>query len=210
MGITDRRAREKEQRRNDIIDAAERIFFIKGFEEATIDEVAELAELSKGTIYLYFKSKNDLALAINTRGQKKLMLLFRSMLPGCHSGFEKLEGIVRSYIDFFNVYPDYAKLALKFGPFHLDKADQTSMEYAHELENYYSLLFSVFDEGIKDGSINPQVDKKSVISFIWGSILGIMKLQQLGDHEILNRWLDIKAVNNFEYISKMMEQLIKR
>ena len=56
MGIAERKEREKLQRRNDIIDAAERLFFQHGFETPTMDDVAREAELSKGTLYLYFKS----------------------------------------------------------------------------------------------------------------------------------------------------------
>jgi len=47
MGIVERRQREKEQRRSAIIDAAEAVFFSKGLEIATMDDVAEEAELSK-------------------------------------------------------------------------------------------------------------------------------------------------------------------
>jgi TetR/AcrR family transcriptional regulator len=50
MGITERKEREKEQRRNAIIDAAEKIFFTKGMDNSTMDDVAEEAELSKGTL----------------------------------------------------------------------------------------------------------------------------------------------------------------
>ena len=68
MGIAERKEREKEQRRNDIIDAAERIFFKNGAENSTMDDVAREAELSKGTLYLYFRSKEDLQFAISVRG----------------------------------------------------------------------------------------------------------------------------------------------
>ncbi|MEO8168159.1 MAG: helix-turn-helix domain-containing protein, partial [bacterium] len=60
MGIIERKEREKEHRREDIIAAAQKIFFEKGLPSATMDEIAEAAELSKGTLYLYYKSKEDL------------------------------------------------------------------------------------------------------------------------------------------------------
>ncbi|MDL1893205.1 helix-turn-helix transcriptional regulator, partial [Sphingobacteriales bacterium CHB3] len=52
MGIIERKEREKEQRREEIVTAAEKIFFEKGLAIATMDEIAEAAELSKGTLYL--------------------------------------------------------------------------------------------------------------------------------------------------------------
>ena len=57
MGVVERKEREKELRSESIIDAAERIFFNKGFEHATMNDVAEEAELSKGALYLYFHAK---------------------------------------------------------------------------------------------------------------------------------------------------------
>ena len=64
MGIAERKERERQQRREEIIKAAEEIFFSRGTESATMDEVAERAELSKGTLYLYFKSKEDFGLEL--------------------------------------------------------------------------------------------------------------------------------------------------
>ena len=75
MGITERREREKEQRHNDIIDAAEKVFFSRGLEHATMDNVAVEAELSKGTLYLYFKSKEELYLAILLRSLYQCVVL---------------------------------------------------------------------------------------------------------------------------------------
>jgi AcrR family transcriptional regulator len=60
MGTADRRAREKKERRQAILDCAKRLFARKGFENATINEVAQEAEFAKGTIYLYFKSKEEI------------------------------------------------------------------------------------------------------------------------------------------------------
>ena len=68
MGIVERKEREKEHRREEIIDAAQRIFFQKGLSAATMDEIAEAAELSKGTLYLYYNSKEDLYLSVMLRG----------------------------------------------------------------------------------------------------------------------------------------------
>ena len=77
MGIAERREREKQRRRNDILDAAEHVFFEKGLKSATMDEVAEEAELSKGTLYLYFKSKEDLYLGITERALTVLKQMFQ-------------------------------------------------------------------------------------------------------------------------------------
>ena len=60
MGIAERKEREKQQRKEEIIQAAESVFYSLGLDQATMDDIAAKAELSKGTLYLYFRSKEDL------------------------------------------------------------------------------------------------------------------------------------------------------
>lgn len=67
MGVAARKQREKEERRAAILDAAEAVFASKGVAETTMDDIAQQAELGKGTLYLYFTSKNELYLAIANR-----------------------------------------------------------------------------------------------------------------------------------------------
>ena len=104
MGIAERKEREKEQRKNDIVDAAERVFFDKGHENATMDDVAEEAELSKGTLYLYFKNKEDLYLAIHLRGNRILHSLFEKAVKNQKTGIEKTRAIGKAYIEFYEKY----------------------------------------------------------------------------------------------------------
>ncbi len=67
MGVAERRAREKQQRRDEILDAAKKVFSAKGFLGATIEEIAGQAELSPATLYLYFVNKWELYAALNLR-----------------------------------------------------------------------------------------------------------------------------------------------
>ena len=55
-----RRQREKEQRFLSILDAAENLFVKKGYHHTSMEEIADLAEVSVGTVYFYFKNKEDL------------------------------------------------------------------------------------------------------------------------------------------------------
>jgi AcrR family transcriptional regulator len=60
MGIKERKEREREMRRQQIMVAAKRVFTQRGYEKSTMEDIAREAELSPGTIYLYFKSKDEL------------------------------------------------------------------------------------------------------------------------------------------------------
>ena len=57
MGVNERRLQEREQRRQVIVDSALRVFATKGIKEATMELIADQAQLGKGTIYYYFDSK---------------------------------------------------------------------------------------------------------------------------------------------------------
>ena len=67
MGVVERRAREKEQRRVAILDAAKEIFSRKGYQGATMEEIAARAELSPATLYLYFNNKSELYASLNVK-----------------------------------------------------------------------------------------------------------------------------------------------
>jgi AcrR family transcriptional regulator len=67
MGIQERKEREKERRRQQIIIAAKRVFSGKGFNKATMEDIAKEAELSPGTLYLYFKNKEELYASLSLR-----------------------------------------------------------------------------------------------------------------------------------------------
>lgn len=67
MGISERKHREKELRRQQIMVAAKKLFASKGFSRATIEDIAKEAELSPGTLYLYFKNKDELFAALSIK-----------------------------------------------------------------------------------------------------------------------------------------------
>jgi AcrR family transcriptional regulator len=66
-----RKEREREARREAILDAAARIFSRKSFFEATLEEIATEAELAKGTLYNYYKDKPDIFASLMARGQRE-------------------------------------------------------------------------------------------------------------------------------------------
>lgn len=73
MGIQERKKREKEQRRQQIMLAAKKLFASKGFSRTTVEEIANEAELSPGTLYLYFKNKDELFAALSIKILKYLI-----------------------------------------------------------------------------------------------------------------------------------------
>lgn len=88
-----RREREKAAHRKEIMDAAIRVFARRGISSATLDEVAQEAEFSKGTIYLYFSSKEDLLFNILNTLSQEMIRGFRETLSGRRSFKEELHDL---------------------------------------------------------------------------------------------------------------------
>src|SRR6476659_2510768 len=68
MGVKERKERERQQRSNDILEAARRLFESKGFLNTTLQDVAKEAEISVGLIYRYFESKEDIFASLALKG----------------------------------------------------------------------------------------------------------------------------------------------
>ena len=80
MGITERKEREKKQRKEQILEAARRLFQERGFLNVTISDIAEAVELSIGSLYLYFKNKEDLYAGLACLGCQKFDTLLDEAL----------------------------------------------------------------------------------------------------------------------------------
>src|SRR5512136_2342491 len=100
VGTAERREREKQERNDAIMDAALEVFAEKGLKNSTVDDVAEKAELSKGTLYLYFKSKEHLFFAIDMRAARLLRERFEEAAQSETTGSAKVRAIGRAYVQF--------------------------------------------------------------------------------------------------------------
>ncbi len=101
MAISDRKEREKEMRRKDIIDTAEKLFFKKGYENITMADIAKGTELARSTLYLYFKNKKEIYLAISIRGTGILNNMFREYYQKGQTGREKVEMLMKAFYRFY-------------------------------------------------------------------------------------------------------------
>jgi len=175
MGIPERKEREKEQRKNDIIDAAERVFFNKGFDAATVDEVAAEAELSKGTLYLYFKSKEDLHFAISMRGMDILNKLIREKYKEKRSGADNILEFGKAYVRFTRDYKNYFKSIMIFDSSKIDKVDISQKMKIMEPDSPLNFFIEVLDKGKKDGSVRKDIPSKQLAFILWTQITGVLQ-----------------------------------
>jgi len=101
LGSERRREREREHRRSAILRSARKEFFEKGFRAVTVDGIAKRAELSKGAIYLYFKSKEEIYAQILLRDIDKFHARVDALLDTAKSAPDNLRQFAEVYADFF-------------------------------------------------------------------------------------------------------------
>jgi AcrR family transcriptional regulator len=159
MAITDRKLREKEQRRNSIITAAEKLFYARGYDNVSMNEIAQMAELSKGALYFYFKKKDTIFFAIVIRKQTELVDLMAERLKDKATGREKLRAIIECSVDFTKRNPDYNDMACTFGPVILSRMDTDDEILFEEKTNEYNALLSdAIKKGREDGTIRKDIN----------------------------------------------------
>ncbi len=197
MGISERKEREREQRRNAIVDSAEKVFFEKGIDSATMDDIAEVAELSKGTLYLYFKSKTELYLAVCEKGMYIMLDHFRHAYEKPVSGREKLRNIGLAYFNFAVTQPDYFKASSYFELTDMDHDAQDS-EIAiscHDLgESLFRYTLDAIRDGMNDGSIHDKHDPNELAVMMWSSMRGVIQL-----YNMRHRGHEIPILNTFSF-----------
>ncbi|MFC2136676.1 TetR/AcrR family transcriptional regulator [Bacteroidota bacterium] len=202
MGIQERKERERQQRREDIVDAAEKIFFEKGIENATMDDVANEAELSKGTLYLYFKSKAELHFAICVRGLIILKEAFIKVVDPKKTAIDNLLEIGRAYVQFAKSFANYFKIMMHFEGADEEACEGCPHEHSHK-DDVMGYLNELFDIGKKEGSIRKDIKSNVLAHLVWSQTTGV--LQFAATKKI---HLDMRDISEDEIIQSHMELIL--
>ena len=99
-----------EFRSTEILDAARRIFGKKGFSAATVDDIAGAANVAKGTIYLYFKSKRDIYFAALKQGIEAVNAETQRHLNESQTIQDKLRAFIGTRVRYFEENGDFFKI----------------------------------------------------------------------------------------------------
>jgi len=176
--IAERRQEEKERRRAEILDAAEAVCAVVGWDAMTMDQVARKARLSRALLYVYFKDKTDLLFGLCERALGTLTQRFTEAVSRHKRGLEQLTAIGRAYIAFSQEFPVYFEVVARcelLSP----EPQVESNEGAAMLKGDESrkLMVAVIEAGIRDGSIRADVgDPKLVSTALWGFMHGVLQL----------------------------------
>ncbi|OHD24011.1 MAG: hypothetical protein A2086_06740 [Spirochaetes bacterium GWD1_27_9] len=208
--FTKRLEREKERKRQEIIDAAEKLFFLEGFKETSMDEIAKKSEFSKRTVYKYFDSKEELYSAIALRGLELFQKIIRESSQNQKTGFDKLSSIAKSLIELKKININYTKIITYFltQVFNSNVKGNNIELCRQNVINMRIIIDNFLKEGIEDKSIKADIDIKKTVLSIQTILVGMYMINdQIFDYFLVNN--DISFNEIFEYNINLMLSLIK-
>ncbi len=162
MGIAERKSREKEERRALILERAKELILERGIPALSMQDIADAAELSKATLYLYFQSKEAILAEILSDAADAFVSFVEERLSPSDSGFQALRKMWGSYLAFFGESPDiFVLTGIKrfVEPYLLTESESASAPTEKKLRG---LIAKVFERGVKDGTMDGDIDPDRV------------------------------------------------
>jgi len=164
-----------DRRRNQILDVASLIFSKEGFAKANTDEIANAANLGKGTIYRYFKNKRELFLSVVDRGLNKLKDAILIEVEETDDPLKKIENAIKAYLSFFEKNRNLIGILI-----HEQSSFQKRIAKRY-FEHYYGNVDRIkqtFRAGIEQNLIK-DMDIDSVISVYTSMLNGLIYMWQI-------------------------------
>jgi len=164
-----RKQQEINFRRKLIIDAAKVIFSDKGFENSTMEDIAYKAGYSKGSLYSYFNSKNEICFTIVNDYFSKIVDFIEIISHTSSTGLEKLIGIKEAFL---RDYAENSEFCNIYETFKYHRTQCSEIEDEIKVNELYSskikkLFASIIQTGIEDGSIKNSVDVEKLSQAFW-------------------------------------------
>lgn len=189
MGISERKEREKKQRKERILEAALRAFQERGFLNVTMSGIAEAAELSIGTLYLYFKNKEDIYAGLACMGCQKCDLLLDEAL---HLKKKLSHKDLTNFIEkFMRIYEDYGcyfdVLMFNFkGRGHINLSDGYANTLREITKSSLAKSIKYFSGRLPKGRPDRVEAARAATFVVWALLLGLTQVLSVGRTEIFS------------------------
>lgn len=177
----ERRTRERQARREAILDAAREVFFSRGLMATTVDDIAMRCGLAKGTLYLYFKSKEDIYVSLMEEGGLLLKKEMEKVKELPLKSDRLLKRLLDVYYGFYKKHRDYFRIM--FLSRHPDVQAKVSKDILERcMENGRECLMIVggaIQNGVVSGLFR-KVDSWAAANILWAAVNGIIMIYEQG------------------------------
>jgi AcrR family transcriptional regulator len=176
MGVKERRAREKSETRDKILDAARELFVTEGYEGVSMRRVAEKIEYSPTAIYVHFSDKQQLFHELCQQDYARLAEVFQSSAMSSDP-IERLKQIGDTYTEFGVRYPNHYKFMF-MTPHPPQEPDEKDREIMGNPEvDAYAFLKWAVQQAIDAGRFREELQDAELISqTLWASAHGVIAL----------------------------------
>ena len=175
MGVVERREREKQELRQQILDTARTLFAREGYESVTMRKIAEAIEYSPTAIYLYFKDKDQLINELCHADFRTLAREFQKIAE-VRDPIERLKKTGRSYVEFGLRYPNHYRLM--FMTPHPPHTPEMEADKGNPEEDAYAFLKVIIGQCIEAGLFRKEFSNVEAVSqILWASVHGIVSLK---------------------------------
>jgi TetR/AcrR family fatty acid metabolism transcriptional regulator len=150
-----------------IVDAAIRVFARNGYYNSRVSDIAAEAGIASGTIYLYFKTKDEILVTLFREKMAEWVAYARSAIAGERDPLAKIRRLVALHFTVLESNPDLAEVVqveLRQGHKFFRGAS------AHEVSAYFALIASVLEEGIAAGLLRPDLPVKLATKMLFGAM----------------------------------------
>ncbi len=150
-----------------IIDAAIRVFARTGYYNSRVSDIAREAGIASGTIYLYFKTKEEILVTLFREKMAEWVAYVRREITGEPSAVAKIRRLVALHFSVVEQHPDLAEVVqveLRQGHKFFRGAS------AHEVSAYFALIGGVLEAGMASGQIRPDVPVKLATKMLFGAM----------------------------------------
>jgi AcrR family transcriptional regulator len=179
MGVRERKEREKEQRRADILVSARQAFVKHGLEQTSMDRIAAEAELAKGTLYLYFRNRDELLMALMVEDFERLILMITAVVESDASPERKLLAAFGTFYDFSQENEFFYRVLTQLNVRSLFESGADSEPVCHFSkvnDRLMELVVSIVNEGIAKGSFTIDQPALDVVVQMMISLKGAMMI----------------------------------
>jgi len=199
-----RRQKEREDRKERILAAAREVFFDVGIGRATMDAVATRAEVAKGTVYLYFNTKEEILANLLLEGLDTLSRYLAAAFDetvGC-GGEARLRRLAAAYYEFYQQEPDYFRLMMAFDRGQFQESISTELYALILQQSQHGLRWVVnaIQQGIDEGELQPG-DARQLTSMLWAALNGVLVLTS---HPLRRELVEQQAENLYSGVLETM------
>jgi len=209
-----RKEREIILRKQIIFEAAEKLFLAKGYENTTMDEIAAISEFSKGTLYNYFNSKDELYLAIGVKAYELIVDYTKKFTKNEKPGIKQLMAIGYAYYDFSKDFPAYTTIfhdiAAKIPDISSKpKKELTNIEqkYLYSSNAYRDVFLQVMNDAVKVRAIRS--DKSpTMIGYILSTITSGLIRDIMQSKPVISRF-GLKVDEIIDFVFEILAEGLK-